>query len=182
MTAELRAWREDPFELLLRLDGQVRSARLDVAAGQAEDWTGLGFRLGSDWLLVPRDEVREVVPPPARTRIPNARAWVLGVANVRGGLLTLVDLQQVLGGPPATAGRAQRVLVLNAERLPVGFVVDEVAGYRQFLPQDQVRLSAADNEALQPLELGGFRRDDRLWRVISLHKLVRTDTFRQAGW
>jgi twitching motility protein PilI len=182
MSAALRAWRDDPFELLLRLDGSLRAARLDVAAGQAEQWTGLGFRIGQDWLLVPREEVREVIPPPTFTRVPNARAWLLGLANVRGGLVTVVDLQTLLGGHAAQPGRLQRMLVLNAERLPVGFLVDEVVGYRQFLPQDQHPPAPAELDALQPLELGGFLREGRQWRVISLHKLARTDTFRQAGW
>ncbi len=182
MNATLRDWRDDPFELLLRLDDRLRSARLDVAAGQAEQWTGLGFRVAQEWLLVPRDEVREVIPPPPHTRVPNARAWLLGLANVRGGLITVIDLQLLLGGRSAQVGRAQRLLVLNDERLPIGFLVDEVAGYRQFVPQDQQPPPAPELDALQPLELGGFFREARQWRVISLQKLVRTDAVRQAGW
>jgi twitching motility protein PilI len=182
MGAELRQIRDDPFEQLLQLESRLRLARLDIVAGQTETWTGLGFRMGDLWFVVPKEEVREVINPPPVTRVPNARPWLTGVANVRGGLLTVLDLHQFLGEPAAQPGRLQRVLVLNSERLPVGFLVDEVAGQRQFVPQEQRREPVPGSEAYGPYLLGAFVREGQTWLVCSLHKITQSDVFKHAGW
>ena len=170
-----------PFDLLLALEQCLRSARTDVTTGESNAWTGLGFRLHGRWFVAPREDVREVTVPPRLTRIPGAKPWLLGVANVRGNLLPVTDLAQLLDLPRAAENRNQRVMVLNAEGLPAGFLVDEVAGYRQFAPGDQRHDLVRDTGTLEPWLLGGFHRDGRDWLVISLRKLARGDTFVHAG-
>ncbi len=181
MSAELTSLRNDPFALLQALEAQVRAARLDATAGQAQAWTGLGFRLGTTWFVAPRDDVREVITPPATTRVPNARSWVRGLANVRGELLAIVDLAGVLGLADSGAQRAQRVLVLNSKRVPAGFLVDEVAGYRQFTPGEQRSEIAEQGQSYAPYLLGAFVREGQPWLAFSLHKLVLDESFRSAA-
>lgn len=182
MTVELRALADDPFELLQRLEQHLRSARLDVIAGQAENWVGLGFRLQDDWLTIPKDDVREVINPPRVTRVPNAKPWLVGIANVRGELLPVIDLRVFLGLPAGEGLRSRRVLVFNADRVPAGFLVDEVAGYRQFSVGDQrPEAQQQANPALQPYLLGGFVREGQPWLAFSLHKVALGDAFKHAG-
>ena len=64
MKTELLSLRDDPFALLLALEQRLQTARVDLAAGSAQFWTGLGFRLGDRWLVAPREEVREVIALP----------------------------------------------------------------------------------------------------------------------
>ena len=66
MSTDLRKLRDRPFELLVGLDDQLRAARFEAAAGQV--WTGLAFRIGTDGFVAPREDVREVLPPPELTR------------------------------------------------------------------------------------------------------------------
>lgn len=180
MSAELRALRESPLDQLLLLEEQLRAARLDIAAGQAQTWTGIAFRMGHDWLVAPKDDVREVIPPPRITRVPNARPWLEGLANVRGELLTIVDLRQFLGLEASDSPKTQRILVLNAARLPAGLRVDEVAGYRQFTVSEQRREIPADGP-FAPYLLGAFAREGQAWLALSLHKIARSDGFRDTG-
>lgn len=183
MSAVLRELRGDPFELLLALDRRLRAMRVDAAGGGAEIWQGLAFRHGDRWVVAPKDDVREVIPPPRYTRVPNAKPWVAGVANVRGSLLTLIDLGRLFGGEGGVPNsRTTRALVLNSDHMPVGFLVDEVAGYRQFTVAEQSRPNLAEGDAMAPYVLGGFRREGRAWQVLSLHKLAQSDLLRRAGW
>lgn len=182
MTAELRALRQHPFELLQQLETRLRAARLDVVAGQAEAWVGLGFRVADFWLTSPKEDVREVINPPRLTRVPNAKPWLTGVANVRGELLPVIDLRQFLGLPPSETLRAQRVLVFNSERVPAGFLVDEVAGYRQFTSGEQRSEVQDGKDNLRPYLLGGFVREGTPWLAFSLHKVAQSDTFKHAGY
>jgi twitching motility protein PilI len=172
---------DQPFDLLLALEARVRATKLDLAAGQSQSWTGLAFRLRDLWLVAPREDVREVIVPPRLTRIPGAKPWMLGVANVRGNLLPVTDLGSLLGWPVAPESRAQRVLTFNSDRLPAGLLVDEVAGYRSFAPADQRPDHVSDQPALAPYLLGAFFRDGRRWQVLSLHRLTRDPVFTQAG-
>ena len=96
----LRSLRDRPFELLKELEKRSRN----VGAGSApespagQEWVGVAFRMGGETFLVAREETREVLGYPAAvTRIPGAKSWVKGLANVRGQLLPMLDLRQFLG-------------------------------------------------------------------------------------
>ena len=179
--ADLSALAGRPYDLLYALENQLRAARLDIAAGLAQSWMGLGFRLRDRWLAAPREEVREVIPLPRLTRVPGARPWLLGVANVRGSLLPVTDLGLLLGEPKSPEHRDQRVLVFNSERIPAGLLVDEVTSYRQFGPGDQRHELTSGAGPLEPYLLGAFAREGREWLVFSLRKLVRSTEFTLAS-
>lgn len=183
VSANLRELRGDPFALLSALDTRLRAMRVQAAAGSVEVWQGLAFRHGERWVVTPKDDVREVIQPPRLTRVPNSKAWLAGVANVRGSLLTLIDLGRLFGGDgSAGSGRTARVLVLNSDRMPAGFLVDEVAGYRQFTVHEQAPTAWPETDPAAPYSLGGFLREGRAWQVLSLHKLAQSETLRRAGW
>lgn len=182
-TDGLRLLADDPFGLLQTLDGRLQRARLDRIAGRADRWTGLSLRLAGRDCLVPQREIREVIVRPQLTRIPNARPWLLGLANVRGSLLTLLDPALLAGLPAAAPTRHTRVAVLNSERESLGFVVDEVHGYRSFSVADQSPATESDHEdAFASCRLGGFERDGQRWTVISFMRLLQLPQARQAGW
>ena len=58
------------------------------------------------------ESVREVIPARPCTRIPGAPPYVRGLLNLRGQLLTVVDLKAFLGGGSAAGERQARVLVV----------------------------------------------------------------------
>jgi twitching motility protein PilI len=182
VSSTLSALRDKPFDLLVAFERRLQEAKLDFAAGAAQFWLGLGFRLGDKWCATPREDVREVILPPPMTRVPGARPWLLGVANVRGSLLPVCDLRRLLGEEHNTLARNSRVLVYNSPRIPAGFLVDEVAGYRQFAPADQRRELVAENAALASYLLGAFVREGQPWLALSLHKIADSEAFRHAGW
>lgn len=183
MGMDLRALRDDPFAILEAIEEQLAAARLDAAGpgGQAQSWTGLGFRLGAQWFVAPREDVREVIAPPRTTRVPNAQAWLTGLANVRGELLAIVDLPRFFGLAAAETPRGQRVLVLNSKRAPVGLLVDEIAGYRQFTAGEQRNEMKAGAQPYAPFLLGAFVREGHPWYAFSLHRLAQSETFRAAA-
>ena len=76
--------------------------------------------------------------PSTLTRVPGAKPWVRGLANVRGHLLPIADLRGFLGGGTTTGERSARVIVANSTEFPVGVVVDEVYGFRRFLQREHV--------------------------------------------
>src|SRR5262245_10415708 len=133
MSAALRSLRDKPFELLLELERLARTALTGQGrdAASEREWVGVAFRMSAENFLVARDETREVLGfPSVVTRVPGSKAWIRGVANVRGQLLPVVDLRAFLGGGVTGTGRSSRVLVANHREVPAGVLVDEVFGFR----------------------------------------------------
>lgn len=182
-STDLRALRDTPFAILEQLEERLASARLDAlgSGGQAQSWTGLGFRLGAQWFVAPREDVREVIAPPRTTRIPNSQVWINGLANVRGELMAIIDLPRFFNLPPLDSNRGQRVLVLNSRRTPAGLLVDEIAGYRQFAASEQRNEMKLSAQPFTPFLLGAFVREGHPWYAFSLHRLAQSETFRAAA-
>lgn len=179
----LRALRDRPFELLLALERLAR----DVVAGArdgagAQEWIGVAFRLGGETFLVGRDEAREVMGVPANiTRIPGARPWIRGLANLRGQLLPVIDLRQYFGSGETTPGRNTRVIVVNHREVPAGLMVDEVLGFRNFGQQEFDATTPPTLIRCEHYLAGSFRRGSEAWPVLSLRALVESPAFLRAA-
>ncbi|HEV2291073.1 MAG TPA: chemotaxis protein CheW [Gemmatimonadales bacterium] len=129
----------------------------------------LVFRVGDLTCAVPVEAAREIVPLETVTRIPGAAEAVQGLVNVRGGLLTVVDGQRLLGQRSEEPGRS--VLVLDAAGRAVGLAVDRVL--------DLVTMPAAelrDREVLPGLDptlvRAVGRRDGHLFVVLDVDALL----------
>ncbi|MGA2343078.1 MAG: chemotaxis protein CheW, partial [Steroidobacteraceae bacterium] len=92
----LRSLRDRPFELLKELEKRSRTVTTANApeASAGREWVGVACRMGGETFLIAREETREVLGFPAViTRLPGAKSWVKGLANVRGSLLPMLDLK-----------------------------------------------------------------------------------------
>jgi purine-binding chemotaxis protein CheW len=85
-------------------------------------------RLGTGRFAANLDAVAEVGRLPSVTRIPGAPAWLAGVANWRGRLLPVLDLRSLLGADASPVGTSARLVVLTADGVSAGIVVDAVEG------------------------------------------------------
>lgn len=179
----LKSLRDRPFELLLELERRARAAASGARdAGGGLEWIGVAFRIGGETFLVARDEAREVmgIPSPL-TRVPGAREWIRGLANVRGQLLPIIDLKQYLGAGETQSGRNTRVIVVNHREVPAGLVVDEVLGFRRFVDREFRPEPPATMIRCERYLAGSFRRGTEAWPVFSLKKLVESPTFLQGS-
>jgi twitching motility protein PilI len=180
----LRGLRDRPFELLKELEKRGRretaGSAPDTAAGQ--EWVGVALRMGGETFLVAREETREVLGYPAvLTRIPGAKSWVKGLANIRGQLLPMVDLRQFLGSAPTMAGRNTRIVVANHRDVPAGLMVDEVLGFRRFAESEFNAEPPPTVIRCDRYLAGAFRRGGEVWPVLNLKILVESQSFLQAA-
>jgi twitching motility protein PilI len=180
----LRGLRDRPFELLKEMEKRSRTVVAGVVteAEAAKEWVGVAFRMGGETFLVAREETREVLGYPAGvTRIPGAKAWVKGLANVRGQLLPMLDLRQFLGSGATSSGRNTRIIVVNHRDIPAGLMVDEVLGFRRFAEADFNPEPPPTVIRCDSYLAGAFRRGGEVWPVLSLKTLVESQSFLQAA-
>ena len=180
----LRSLRDRPFELLKELEKRSRTVTAANApeASAGPEWVGVACRMGGETFLIAREETREVLGYPAViTRIPGAKSWVRGLANVRGSLLPMLDLRQFLGSGTTAAGRNTRVVVVNHREIPAGLVVDEVLGFRRFAESEFNAEAPPTVIRCEAYLAGAFRRGGEVWPVLSLKALVESQSFLQAA-
>jgi twitching motility protein PilI len=180
----LRSLRDRPFELLKELEKRSRSVSAGNApeAAAGNEWVGVAFRMGGETFLVAREETREVLGyPPVVTRIPGAKNWVKGLANIRGQLLPMLDLRQFLGSGTTTPGRNTRIVVVNHREIPAGLIVDEVVGFRRFAEPEFNAEPPPTVIRCDSYLAGAFRRGGEVWPVLSLKSLVESQSFLQAA-
>lgn len=171
---------EEPFQQLLA----YANRSVAVAPGLPEqkeiipEWTGVAFELGGVKMAAPMGQVTEILTIPAHTRLPSVQEWVKGLANVRGRLLPLVDMEAFLGGSLGRERKSHRVLVLEMGDLYSGLIVSSVRGMQTF-PIDVYSddLVADAPESLQPYLSGHYNLDGQQWAVFNPEKLVQDERF-----
>ncbi len=144
-------------------------------------WRGVAYRVGCLRLASGFDEVVEILPLPALTHVPGALPWLLGIANIRGSLLPVVDLKQFLEGERTVLHERQRVLVVRQPGGDVAVTIDELYGQRSFIEAQAIDASALMDGRYAHFVERAYRMNDQDWGVFSLDRLSRTPEFRQAA-
>jgi twitching motility protein PilI len=128
----------------------------------------LGVEIGGERYLLDLLEAGEIVPVPPLASVPLTQPWYLGLANIRGSLVGVVDLARFFGHDAAPAGPASRLVTFAASLgMPCGFLAARVHGLRQaaeMTPKDG-RLVDADGQTWTPLALGALAQDERFLQV-----------------
>ena len=149
-----------PYELLKQLDDRCRrnASGLPVAGGVAEDWLGIGFSIKEVPLLARMDEVSEILPMPDTVRVPGVKSWVIGLANIRGNLMPVLDMNAFLHGTPTRIRKESRILVINSREEHRDEAMPDAGTLGEYLS-------------------GIFIDQVRRWNVFSVEKLAGDDPF-----
>ncbi len=180
----LKSLRDRPFELLTELERRCRAVTAQVGQDPAlgSEWVGVALRLAGELFLAAREETREVLSvPPAVTRVPGAKSWIRGLANVRGQLLPIIDLRQFIGSGTAPASRNTRIIVVNHREIPAGLLVDEVLGFRRFADNEFTGEAPPTVARCERYLAGCFRRGQEQWPVLSLRSILESQAFAEAA-
>jgi purine-binding chemotaxis protein CheW len=113
------------------------------------------FRLESERFALPLEAVREVVlPHPPFARVPRCPDAVRGAMNLRGRVVAVVDLAQLVGlSPQALEPGSGQVLILDQGKRTLGLLIGEVVGVEPFegsaeaLPQGALVRGVAHSRA-----------------------------------
>jgi len=172
-----------PFEALA--DYERRS--LAHAAGLPEQieapglWRGIGFRVGARYLVSSINEVNEILTLPPLTIVPGTRPWLLGVANVRGNLVPVIDLRQYIEGERTQLTDSSRVLLVRQLGGSVGLLIDEVLGQRNFSEEQRADALGEEDERYSRFVGENYPLGEVHWGLFSMAALVRTPDFVQAA-
>ena len=168
-TPDLSARRTRLREYQTQLIERVQAAR--TAKGQRASL--LGVQAGPEGqgrrLLLDLSQAGEIVTAAPLTRVPLTHAWYLGLANIRGGLVGVIDVARYLGVGETAAGPHSRIVTLApALGLPCALLVSRVYGLR-------------DAAAMQETDGALVDADGNAWTALDLAALVREPRFLHIG-
>jgi purine-binding chemotaxis protein CheW len=117
---ERRSILKERARVLAQEPGQAR------AAGEFLDL--VEFRLASETYAIEHAFVREVHPLKDLAPLPATPPFVLGIVNLRGQILSVVDLRIFFGLPVSGLGDLNKIIVIRDEKMEFGILADCIIG------------------------------------------------------
>ncbi len=135
----------------------------------------VSFQLGEQRYAFRIEQIREIVILDQITRVPQVSRCVLGVSNLRGAIIPIVDLRILLGLPRKAPDRETRTIVVNVGERMVGCNVDMVSQVIR-IADGSIRPAPETLLANGNHDVAGFAKvDDVLLIVLNVESLLNTD-------
>jgi twitching motility protein PilI len=163
------------------LEYEKRSAQFSPGAGKgsgpAQEWSGVTFGLGDSRMTCNINRINEILPYPQSTPVPGAKKWITGLANVRGELLTVVDLARFLTGVRTPVTARSRLLATSLNKAPIGLLIDEVFGQRHFLESDSIPAELPEDSSLKGIVNRQYTVGTETWQELNIDQLFHSTEF-----
>lgn len=139
------------------------------------------FVLHDTHYAVPMENVLELQRLPRITPLPSVPEWLRGVTNLRGKVLSVVDLRSLLGLPPAETSVSQRMIVVRStrEEIATGWIVDRMIGVRRLATEDVQPCSTLTTGAAGRFLNGIVDCEDRLIALLDVNRVLSSPEMRQ---
>lgn len=128
------------------------------------------FVLGAEPFAVDVSCAREVAVIEQYTIVPRAPAYLIGVANVRGTIVPLVDIRSLLSLPAHRSGPGTKALVVEDESSHAGLVIDDVLGVESF--EELIPFGDTARRDWAEFGIGLVRRAEALVTVLDAGKIL----------
>lgn len=130
------------------------------------------FRLGDETYGIDVLQVQEVLRVSEISPVPGALSFVIGIINLRGNVVTVLDGRHRFGLPPKDPDEASRIIVVDAFDKVVGLLVDSVSEVA-YVPAAEVEsLPAVGADDNAKFVSGVYNREGGLLILVDLAKLL----------
>lgn len=135
----------DEIERILKARAQAL-AETPLSTEPGEQIEVVEFLLAYERYAVETRYVREIYPLDHLTPLPCTPSYVLGIINIRGEIISVVDIKKFFGLPVKGITDLNKVIVLGYEDMLFGVLADDIGGIRQ--------LPVTDMDSSQPIPAG----------------------------
>lgn len=170
---------DNPFDFLKDLEQRTLkgSATLPSLDRVEKEWVGVGFRVGEAKLIAAMSEIKEILDLPEYTPVPGVQSWVVGVANVRGSLLPIMDMKGYLYGDDTKRRRKGRIIVIDYKGFNTGLIVEEVYGMRHFRESDEVKDIPELDASVSCYVERAYKQEEEHWPVFDFNEMAGNERF-----
>jgi len=180
----------DPLILLYDIELQCKSIlgkqKIDNTLNK-DLWSGLGFLVEQYQLLIQSDYISEIVDShfwQNISQVPGAKPWLIGLINLRGQPLPVIDLQAFLYHKPTIEADSNRLVVIKYKRIYSGLIVNKVFGLKQFekpLRIHRDNIEKENNCKLDQYVENYFSDNEIYWGEFSIPSLEINENFLNAS-
>jgi purine-binding chemotaxis protein CheW len=128
------------------------------------------FTLNSLFLGVDVLKVQEVIRYQEMTRVPTAPAMVEGLINLRGQIITAIDLRLRLAQPPRPADQLPMNVVIRTDDGALSLLVDEIGDVLEIEDDRFERVPETVTGVIRDLVTGVYKLDGRLLLILDTEK------------
>lgn len=132
------------------------------------------FRLGDEIYGINVMQIREVLRHSEITPVPGAPDYVLGIINLRGNVVTVIDTRKRFGLAPGNIDEQARIVIVEVDTQVVGMLVDSVADVT-YLKQSEIETTPnIGNEETSKFIQGVCNKEEELLILIELERMIDT--------
>ena len=132
----------------------------------------VGFHVGRESYGVPIQALHEIVRVPEITAVPDAPDYVEGVINLRGKIVSVVDLRKRFGKPATELDRRNRILVVEHRGRLAGMIVDSASEVLKIPESDIETAPAMMQEGGLDCVTGLGKYNGRLIILLDINKVL----------
>ena len=139
----------------------------------------VGFQLGHETYGVPITSLHEIVRVPEITAVPDAPDYIEGVINLRGKIVSVIDLRKRFGQKKVALARQHRILVVEHKGRLSGLIVDSASEVLK-IPPSEIEAPGtvfADGESGYVTGVGKLK--GRLVILLDISKLLQRPEYRR---
>jgi purine-binding chemotaxis protein CheW len=142
----------------------------------------VGFQVGRETYGVPITSLHEIVRVPEITAVPDAPEYMEGVINLRGKIVSVIDLRKRLGEKKVSSTRRNRILVIEHNGRLAGLIVDSASEVLKIPASDVEQSPTSFQEGGTNCVTGLGKYKGRLIVLLDMNKLLDLEaTHRRIG-
>jgi purine-binding chemotaxis protein CheW len=155
-----RGWTpsQDEGKAILKARAKALAREPEASDGGGETIELVEFLLAQEHYGIESAYVREVCPLRHLTRVPCTPAFVLGIINVRGQILSVVDLKKFFDLPEKGLTELNKVIIIYNESMEFGILADRILAVRS-LRVEEIQPAPATLSGIGAEYLRGIARD-----------------------
>jgi purine-binding chemotaxis protein CheW len=158
-----------------------KSVRVSESEGRDPVIQLVTFRLQEETYGINVMQVQEVLRVSEIAPVPGAPSYVLGIINLRGNVVTVLDTRSRFELMPKEIDDASRIVIIESERQVVGILVDSVAEVVELRSSEIDSAPNVGNEESSRYIQGVASRDDDLLILVDLNKLLTDEEWSEVG-
>jgi len=139
------------------------------------------FRLADETYGINVMHVQEVLRITEIAPVPGAPNYVLGIINLRGNVVTVIDTRSRFGLPGVETDDSSRIVIIEADKQVVGILVDSVAEVVELNQSEIDSAPNVGNEESSRYIQGVANREDNLLIVVDLNKLLTDEEWSEMS-
>ena len=134
----------------------------------------LTFKIGSEYYAIKLVENKEVIEPPEITKVPNTKKYVMGVINLRGQIVPVINLENKLD-LSSENNKGQRIIVVEVNNSLVGIMVDDVKDVVGIAQDNIEEIKESKGGINQEFMNGVFSYENYLIIIINIKDILFAD-------